>query len=133
MAEASQSDEMLKTQFVVEATGCEVLMLWGQFSTESMTKGKDNTYTWVQHYQGHMITVGEFHGFPVTIALRWFTINGVLVMFWEPISRVVDHEMIKDWLLANCAPRWDHGTRLAHTNAMNFHHVLDHIRTMNAR
>ena len=43
----------------------------------------------------------------------------------EAVSRVVDSEMIEKWLLDNCSPSYDNGTRRAHTNAMNFHHVLD--------
>jgi hypothetical protein len=124
-------DQFLKeTEFVVEATHNESHLLWEKFCTQSMYKTELNKYNWEQINPGYLICVGDFHGFPVNISCFWYRINGVMVMFYEDVSRIVDHEMIKEWLKKNCAPRWDKGTRLAHTNATNFHNVLGHIREL---
>src|SRR5690348_7087555 len=96
------SEQMMKeTQFVVEATHNESHLLWEKFSTESLYKTELNKYKWDQISPGYMVQVGEFHGFPVNISCFWFRINGVLVMFYEANSRVVDHEMIEKWLEKN--------------------------------
>ena len=34
---------------------------------------------------------------------------------------------IEEWLDKNCSPKWDKGTRLARTNATNFHHAIHAI------
>jgi hypothetical protein len=72
-------------------------------------------------------TIGKLDKRPVCLSLFWWKINGVLIMVHNCTSQVVDHAMIEKWLEKNCAPRWDKGTRLAHTNADNFHHVLHHV------
>lgn len=128
------SDAKLKaTQFVVEATSCEHQLLWEQFSKDTIHKTPQSVHRWENVNPGYVIEVGRFFGFSVNIGCRWDVIDGVWVMFYEDISRVVDHDLIKKWLNENCCPRWCNGSRLARTNAMNFHHVLDYIRNVDQR
>ena len=136
-------DEMLKaTQFVVEATSAETHMLWEHYCTQSMywhcildddgdVKEFTNHHTWEQFSTGFHVHVGDFHGFPVNLSIRWFRIDGVLVMFYEDISRVVDHDMVEKWLEKNCSPKPFHGCGSTHTNAMNFHLAMHYIRDFN--
>jgi len=117
-----------ETKFVVEATDNEMQSFWEKFSTEAMhPRPEFNKYKWEQINPGYVETVGELAGFPVCISVFWFRINGVTVMFYDATSRVVDHQMIEEWLDKHCAPRWDKGTRLARCNSNNFHHVLNYV------
>lgn len=104
------------TDFVLEANSCETLYLWREC--------QDNDISWVQDNSGLSVDIGEFGDMPVNISVFWNTIDGLLVLFWDPISMVVHHDMIEKWFDKNCNPMYDNGTRRARTNAMNFHHVL---------
>jgi hypothetical protein len=127
----SERDILLnQTEYIVEATDNEKHMLWAKFCNKSMYKTELNTYDWEQIPTGYHIHVGDFCGHPVNISCFWMKIkgekaatNGVLVMFYEAVSRVVDYEMVKKWIEENCSTRH-------HCNAMNFHLVLDHIRQL---
>jgi len=132
--DASEEPRFAKTQFVVEAASYEKHVLWSQHSHQGSLNssiGKLPKFEWVQDHQGRMIKVGELGGRPVIVTFFWFTIDGVLVAFWEATSQVVDHKMIEEWLEANCAPRYDNGHRLAHCDAFNFSHCLSAIREFN--
>lgn len=122
------------TRFVIEASHREQHDLWATYSVECWRQTWDfptqNKYTWQQINPGYLETVGEFHGFPVCISVNWVRINGVLVMFYEPVSRVVDREMVRDWLKKTCCPRWDNNTREAHCDAANFHHCISHVERL---
>lgn len=76
---------------------------------------------------GWALTIGELAGKPVVISLSWWRIDGVLVMFYDMVSRVVDHQMKEQWLDANCCPK-DLDGRVARTDAMNFHNVIHHVQ-----
>ena len=117
-------------EFVCEATSCERQNLWEKFhyglGGGKCTCGADKYphLPWEQDSMGRLIQVGTCFGHPVVISVVFAKINGLNVMFWENTSRVVDREMIQKWLDDNVSPSWD-GGRIAHTNAMNFHHVID--------
>jgi len=117
-----------ETKFVVEATGCEQLNLWSQYSHHGSLDhippfDPTRRYEWVQDNLGASVEVGKFNGEPVRITVFWMIIEDMRVAFWNPCSNVIDRRMIDRWLMQHCAPTWG-GGRLAHTNAMNFHHVL---------
>lgn len=107
----------LKTEFVVAATSTEQQMLWHRHHYTASTP-------WKQESKGTSIQVGELAGFPVNVSIFWATIDGLYVLFYEPISQVVDHKMVESWFDKNCNPRWDNGSRGARVNAENFNHVL---------
>lgn len=118
---------LLTTEFVVEATHNEQQMLWEKFCKDSLEPAKRAVLEWKQLNPGYSETVGYVGEHPVCICVFWVLINGAQVMFYEPTSRIVDHEMIEKWLDANCNRKWNGGRR-AHTNAENFHLVLDFLR-----
>ena len=62
---------------------------------------------------------------PVCITINWATVNGLIIMFVDPTSKVVDHRIIDKFLDDNCSPRYDNNTRLARTNSWNFHHAIN--------
>ncbi len=129
MTEEQLQKRLKETQFVVEATSCEIQMLWERWSDESLYQNPSDYRLRFDHLNpGYMATIGHINRLPVVMTLFWHSINGVLVMFWEATSRVVDYDMCRAWLNKNCAPTWDNGTRLAHTNATNFHNVVSFIR-----
>lgn len=116
-------ERFAKTEFLVEAVGCEYMYLW-----RDNDEGRSGKLPWVCDSMGLHIEVGKFHEHPVCISVRWATINGHLICFWEAVSRVVDIRLIASWFDENCDPRYDMGTRQARTNAMNFHNVLWYCR-----
>lgn len=117
------------TKFVVEASSSEQQFLWEHYCKEAMYSiPQRNKYDWKQLNPGWSETVGHISGRPIVVGINWAEVNGVLVMFWEGISQLVDYAMIDYWIRSVCSPTWDKGTRLAHTDAMNFHHVLSYIR-----
>lgn len=118
---------MEETQFVVKATYEETFLFWEKFCVQTMYKTPLSIYTWEQCNPGWHLEIGKIIDYPVCIGVRWYRINGVLVMFYEATSRIVDHEMVDKWLKERCCPK-DCDGRLAYTNALNFHHVLDYIK-----
>lgn len=130
------TDDTLKllfsdTKFVVEATHTEYFFLWKQYSNQAIHKTEANVYVWEQINEGISETVGHLGWFgthPVCVSMFWARINGTLIMFYEAISRMVDHEMVRKFIASKCSPRWDKGHREAHCDAMNFHHVLEYVK-----
>lgn len=111
------SDTRFKTtDFLVEANSCESLYLWKDC--------QERKNEWVQDNAGLMIKVGEVNDMPVNISVNWNTIDGLKVLFWHPISRIVDYKMIEDWFERNCDPKYCNGERRAKTDAQNFHLAL---------
>jgi len=129
MNDAEFKKRLRETRFVVDATHDEMFMLWEKFSDEAMYKNPHfNKFRFEQMNPGVSQQIGTLDNRPVCISLFWWKINGVQIMVVEGTSQVVDHLMIEKWLEKHCAPRWDKGTRLAHCNAANFHHVLDFVQ-----
>jgi hypothetical protein len=107
------------TGFVVEANSFEEHTLWREYHKSEV---------WEQETAGLMIEVGKVNELPVCISCTWSIINGMRVLFWDATSRMVDHKMIEAWFEENCCPRWANDTRVAKTNAMNFHRAVDASR-----
>lgn len=124
------------TVFVVEATGFEKLTLWTQHSTQGSWylkhDPKRRRYEWEQDNHGIWYQIGELDGLPVAINFNWFKIDGHRVVFYELMSRVIDKQMVDEWFAICCSPKWD-GSRLAHCNAMNFHHCLNAVDDLNGK
>ncbi len=127
MSDTEFRQRLAETKFVVKASSDEMQLLWEKFCKQSMYKTELTKYDWEQLNPGRVLTLGELAGMPVCVSVFWFKINGIMVMFIEGTSQVVDHRMIDKWLEENCAPRWDGGSRPAECNTVNFHHVLNYI------
>lgn len=123
---AFAEDMFKQTEVVVEATDCERLFLWKDYSKDAIVKTEINRYTWEQMNPGICPKIGELAGFPVCVSCFWNKINGIMVCFWEATSRVVDYEMVKKWVLGRCRPTCQS------TNAMNFHNAIIYIDEQNA-
>jgi hypothetical protein len=111
------------TVYVVEATHNEQHGLWREYSQEAARGGwgtpKNKRVPWKAHSDGWIPIAGVFAKHVVSISIFWTEIHGQLVMFWEPTSRIVDHELCEKWLEENVPCYKDN-----HTNLSNFHHCL---------
>lgn len=56
---------------------------------------------WRQEPAGWMASIGTFGGMPVTVTLDFATIDGGMVVFADPVSLVVHHDMVERWLDAH--------------------------------
>lgn len=120
------------TEFIIEADDFARQALWERYSGEALEPTTRNTIKWDQDGMGWMDTIGHVNKMPVCVTFVWAKLNGHLVVFYHACSRMVDHEMVDDYMKKYCNPTWDGGTRRAHCDASNFHHVLDHIRDCEA-
>jgi hypothetical protein len=93
------------TDFVVEANNNETHCLWNSCQEKKIKWDEDNS--------GLMINVGEVNDMPVNISVIW---------------AMVDHDMITDWFVRNCDPKYCNGERRAVTDAQNFHLVIHDAR-----
>lgn len=114
---------LAKTFFIVEATSFEQQTIW-----EKNRNGRfSSILEWESINDGWLIEVGEINKKPCCVSVGWAKIEGYLVMFYYPTSRMVDWQMIEKWLDKNFQGKWDSGTRKAQTDAQNFHHCVSAI------
>lgn len=118
-AKMSTEERLKITDFLVEANSFEKHTLWREWHEK---------LTWQQENPGESVTIGHLDDRPVCVSFFWDTIGGKLICFYDAHSAVVDWTMINDWLRKHFTGRWDSGTRWAHTDAMNFHLCVDHIK-----
>lgn len=120
----TKEEKLQKSVFFVEANSFEQLCLWQENKDEN----------WIQDYSGFSQYIGSINDDeekPVWVEFSFNDILGHKVCFYSPTSRYVDNKMIREYLETNYPKTWDDGKRQAFTNSMNFHHVLNHIRTLN--
>lgn len=118
-----------KVRATVSATDFERHMLWEQWSLEAHQRGKagNNPRPSVRWRQRNPGTSALLNGerFSTNVSLVVEEIEGHLVLFWEPVSQLCDHELAEDWV------RRSFPNAVEHTNAMNFHnavHALGRIK-----
>ncbi len=120
IAEGPTDKRFAETFFLVEATDFERATLWDN---------AEGSVTWDQLAYGWIGTIGTLDEYPVVVSFIWAKIDGRLVVFWQPTSRVVDYVMIEKWLNENCkTPKWDNGQRPGKCDAANFHMCMAAIR-----
>lgn len=107
-----------KVVFVVEADDYAQQKLWEDWHKK---------LSWEPSTRGEMIQIGSILDRPIVITLFVHTLQGHKVLFYNATSQLVDHQMVEEWLEKHCNPKWDNGTRRAHTDANNFHHVINHL------
>lgn len=100
---------LMQVDGIVEANTFEHLCLWEKFNKE---------VTWREARTGLSKTLGKLNGFPIEFSYSIDVINGYNILFWESTSRVVDYDLIKNYLSKHC-PRVK-----IHTNAMNFRNAF---------
>jgi len=101
--------------FAVEATHFEQLSLWVENELSKRIK------SWEQIYIGYTIVIGYVDDMPVAVCLTYAKLNGHKVVFYEAVSQIVDHDMVRKWI--------DHHNPNSsnHSDAMNFGHCYRHI------
>lgn len=98
-------------------------MLWRHHHYES------KRFTWEEDLSGLLETVGHLAEMPVCISLFKARVDGILVLFVEPTSMVVDHRLIQKWYeetLPKSAFRDD--GYVNKTDAMNFCNVIFRVQ-----
>lgn len=149
--------EFADVVYFIEANSNEQFSIWQDFSKESMSniqplseefisllplefrekvstlnrkveKVSKERFDWKQISSGFGITIGKVQKKPVTVSFSFAIINGKKVCFYYCMSRMVDHTMIKDWLISRFQLTHDNYTRWNHSDATNFNPAyLDRI------
>ena len=119
LAEDAAKEEKISTSvFFIEANSFETLSLWNEYKNET---------NWEQDNLGFLQTIGFIDGDknkPVCVSFSFVKIYGKRICFYEVTSRFSDSKMVEDWLDTNYPVKWGGNTRVARTNAMNFHHAI---------
>jgi hypothetical protein len=119
-----QLEKNLKAcEFFIEGDSFSQHSIWREYVDQRKLIRDDE---WEQHI-GNCLEIGQLDDRPVCVSLMWVTIKGILVCFYHGTSQVVDHKMIEKFFERYAQPTWDNGSRLAFTDAMNFHHAWQHI------
>lgn len=134
------------TVFVVECgSSNDQHELWARYSGKGMidytyrnygAKTGEHVYQkywvdWEQISDGWIVTVGKDNKRPVCISVHWARINGRLVMFYYPISQIVNHPMIEKWIEKHFDKKYDKETRRAFCDASDFSSCLLAIKELN--
>lgn len=94
---------------IVEATRREKSQLCAEYKLMG--------YPWVENLSGIGVTVGHLGNRPIAISLIADVVRGKKILFWEPTSVLVDHDMIDKWFD-------DHVDCSNTADADNFHNVF---------
>lgn len=100
--------------YVVKATHFEKLSFWKENDQDPRVKW-EHISTGQEHQVG-TIKIGR-KVWPVTVVVSFAILNGLLVAFYEPTSRFVDHDMVLTWINSE-SPAYASGKEC---NADNFH------------
>jgi hypothetical protein len=108
-----------RAEFFVEATSTEQHFLWAENDREKRLQ-------WEQVRVFYFIKVGRVDGKDVLAEVGMAKLNGHPVCFYYFAGHYWCRDMVEKWLQKRFQPRWDSGSRLAYTDAMNFHHCIHH-------
>lgn len=104
---------------VVEANHFEKHALW------KANRAKTEERKWVENLSGYGVTVGHLAGRPVFISLITATIDDRKILFIHPTSKVVDWDLIEEWLRTNLpASAIKSNGYVNLVDANNFHNVF---------
>jgi hypothetical protein len=117
--------QLKKVAFVIKATSYEQICLWEKHHNTL-------TLSWEEIAEGSVVVLKHvgIKRRPIVICISFAKLNGYLIAFIDDTSQLVDHAVIDKYLDENCNPKWDKGNRQARTDAMNFHHVVNHIKEL---
>lgn len=79
---------------IIEATKNEQFLLWE-------TYGRKEDVYWVSDNNGYGVTVGYIGKLPICLAINRANVNGRKILFYTVTSRVVDYEIVEQWLNIN--------------------------------
>lgn len=128
MALFDPREGLKQAEYVVEATHDEQHLLWVAYYDRPDPRMPK--IEWESISTGTGATVGEIDGRPICLSIFFARINGVLVLFWEPTSQVVDYVQVEAWLEKN-VPAYTaetDGGRRPKCNTANFGHCLSFCR-----
>ena len=114
-----QENKLKESVFFVEATSNEIHNLWREYKN-----------VWSQDAEGFSQIIGYIDKKKTMCVNVCFTFNFIKekrVCFYQAISRYVDHNMVENFIKKNYPVKYDNGSRVAMTNADNFHHVINAI------
>ncbi len=129
-------DRLSQALLRIELNDFEQHTVWRDFSPQAQEwrRKQDTTQltTWESHSSGFRVQVGAMGKKPIWLSISFATLDGVLVMFYHPTSKVVDYDQIDAWLdehLPQTKGKMGH-------DAMNFcnfvHEVIEVAKTMPA-
>jgi hypothetical protein len=115
-----------KTQYWVEASSDDALHLWQQFATQAREfcpNDLNKRYEWKSDCSGVGMTIATWHyennpqeKNPITIGIKWATIENVLVGFYGSDAVIVDWRKIEHFLDLH-SPSFHRGL---HVDTVNF-------------
>ena len=113
------SDSKFKTtEYIVEANNFERGILLKKFS-------KDYTWNVLPHI--YEIEVGSLNNNSLYIEIRWVKINDVHILFWTPVSQIIDRPQIELFFRNYCSQCSNFDT-----SAETFHKCLAYIEQKEA-
>lgn len=86
--------------FTIEADSFACLELWSRYFKEVSHKSR-RIHTWEEINFGVCPTIGTCDRRPVNLTLMYAILNGHRVLFYDPVSQVVDHELVRKFLKLN--------------------------------
>ena len=105
-------------EYMFEATDFEQNALWERWHTH-IVSWDERPNVDLPSIQ----TVGRLAGHDINVQFTWVRLNGHLVGFYDPCSRVVDHTMVDEWVDTNVCPPHCGRTR-RRQDASNFRNGL---------
>lgn len=103
--------------FTVSADSFACLELWSRNFQKVSSESKRIIYSWEEINHGFCPTIGICDHRPVNLMLMYAILNGHRVLFYDPVSQVVDHELIDKFLKLNFPG-------VSNCDANNFHQCL---------
>jgi len=123
----SIENKFAETMFFIEANSYEQLAIYREFL-------KDNKHgIYEQDNAGIMRTIGFINGdatMPVTVSFTFGYIDGYRFCYYDATSRYVDRALVEEYIQSTYPRTYDNGTRIAMTDAMNFHHIYSAIEEL---
>jgi len=134
--EIKPMEQLKKVKFFVEANSFEQQQLWYDYYFKDGVEKKINS--WKQESSGFSLTLDNIKikrkSWPIVVSFNFATINDIYICFYYATSVVVHHGIIEKILHTNYPIKYDKGTRLAYTDASNFHNVYHYcIKERNKR
>lgn len=113
--------------YLVEANSFEKLTLWNTW-----VKSAKEPIKWKDSNRGVIPVVGLVNKLPVCVSILINEIEGMPVVFWEATSRMVDHDLIKDWFKEKMPQLFPEQNAHLSCDAQNFHCCVHYLQDMDS-
>ena len=124
-------DDQAKRHFenvvgIVIATDEERHMIWAENDRRKAPAARmhDSHKTWVSENSGYMFQVGCLAHLPICVQTRTDVIDGHKILWVYPCSRVVDHDVVRDWCKLVAKKHTKMPADTIFPNATNWHNAL---------